>query len=133
MKRYLLDTNICVFYLRNKGGVTEQMLSVGFSSLYVSEITVLELMVGAENSQNPEKNKKAVSDFLKLLQIIPIYPTINAFAKEKIRLQKIGTPLDSLDLLIGIASVHHNMIMVTNNTRHFQTIHEIVLEDWVRR
>jgi tRNA(fMet)-specific endonuclease VapC len=50
--------------------------------------------------------------------------------KEKARLRKAGTRIDDFDLLIGVTSVVHNLVMVTNNTSHFQRIKDIVLEDW---
>jgi tRNA(fMet)-specific endonuclease VapC len=54
------------------------------------------------------------------------------YAKEKARLRKQGTPVDDFDLLIGVTSIAHNLIMVTNNTDHFNRIKGIVLEDWTK-
>jgi tRNA(fMet)-specific endonuclease VapC len=54
------------------------------------------------------------------------------YAKEKARLRKAGTPIDDFDLLIGVTSVAHNMIMVTNNTKEFKRINGIDLEDWTK-
>ncbi len=93
---------------------------------YVSEITLAELKFGVEKSEKPEKNKKALDNFLTGVQILPIY----LYAKEKARLQKAGTPIDDFDLLIGVTSVMHKLTMVTNNTSHFKRISGIKLEDW---
>jgi tRNA(fMet)-specific endonuclease VapC len=64
------------------------------------------------------------------VQILPIYHSLDLYAKEKARLQKAGTSLDDFDLLIGVTSVIHELTMVTNNTNHFKRIKGIKLEDW---
>ena len=97
---------------------------------FISEITVAELKFGAENSVQIEKNRKTVNTFLSLLQIIPIFGALDIYAIEKARLRKLGTPVDEFDLLIGATAVANNLIMVTNNTTHFQKIAAIQLEDW---
>ena len=97
---------------------------------FVSEITLAELKFGVEKSEKPEKNKKALDNFLTGVQILPIFHSLDLYAKEKARLQKAGTPIDDFDLLIGVTSVSHKMTMVTNNTNHFKRIKGIKLEDW---
>ena len=97
---------------------------------FVSEITLAELKFGVEKSEKPEKNKKALDNFLTGIQILPIFHSLDLYAKEKARLQKAGTPIDDFDLLIGVTSVSHRMTMVTNNTNHFKRIKGIKLEDW---
>lgn len=98
--------------------------------LYISEITLAELKFGVEKSEKPEKNKKALNFFLTGVQILPIFHSLDLYAKEKARLQKAGTPIDDFDLLIGVTSVTHHLTMVTNNTNHFRRISGIQLEDW---
>lgn len=99
---------------------------------YISEISLAELKFGIVKSEHPEKNKIALDNFLKGVQILPIFHSLDLFAKEKARLQKAGTPLDDFDLLIGVTSVTHRMVMVTNNTSHFARIAGIQLEDWTK-
>lgn len=88
-------------------------------------------MFGVEKSKNPEKNKKVLENFLTGVQILPIFHALEVYAKEKARLQKAGTPIDDFDLLIGSTSVANNLIMVTNNLKHFKNIDKITLEDWL--
>lgn len=97
---------------------------------YISEMTLAELKFGIEKSEKPEKNKKALDNFLTGVQILPIFYSLDLYAKEKARLQKAGTPVDDFDLLIGVTSVIHKLIMVTNNSNHFKRISGIKLEDW---
>jgi tRNA(fMet)-specific endonuclease VapC len=99
---------------------------------FISEITLAELKFGVENSEKPEKNKKALDNFLTGVQILPIFHSLDLYAKEKARLRKEGTPIDDFDLLIGVTSVIHKLIMVTNNTKHFKRIIGIKLEDWIK-
>jgi tRNA(fMet)-specific endonuclease VapC len=97
---------------------------------YISEITLAELKFGVEKSEKPEKNKRALENFLTGVQILPIFHCLDLYAKEKARLQKAGTAIDDFDLLIGVTSVTHKLTMVTNNTNHFKRINGIKLEDW---
>ena len=95
-------------------------------------MTLAELKFGVEKSEKPEKNKKALDNFLTGIQVLPIFHSLDLYAKEKARLQKVGTPVDDFDLLIGVTSVTHKLTMVTNNTNHFKRISGIKLEDWTK-
>ena len=97
---------------------------------FISEMTLAELKFGVEKSEKKEKNKKALDNFLTGVQILPIFHSLDLYAKEKARLEKAGTPLDDFDLLIGVTSVTYDLTMVTNNTNHFKRINGIKLEDW---
>jgi len=88
--QYLLDTSICVFFLRGKLQLDEIIREKGRENCYISEITVAELRYGAENSDHPQKSHKAVDGFISGLSIIPIFGCIKRYAKEKVRLKKIG-------------------------------------------
>lgn len=132
--QYLLDTNTCVFYLRGKLNLDEIFRDKGLDNIYVSEITVAELRFGAENSNNPTKSHKAVEAFLNGISIIPIFGSIKRYAKEKVRLRKLGMPVnDEFDLLIGVTAVENKLILVTDNSKHFQNIQGIKIENWFKR
>ena len=132
--QYLLDTNTCVFYLRGKLKLDEIIKEKGRENCFISEISVLELTFGAENSDNPQKSHKAVDSFVNGLTIIPIFGSIKRYAKEKVRLRKIGKPLnDEFDLLIGVTSVEHKLTLVRDNTKDFQRLEGIKLENWLKR
>ena len=70
--QYLLDTNICVFILRQKFGVGERVLQAGVSNCFISELTYAELLYGAEFSDHPENNKALVDRFLSRIRVVPI-------------------------------------------------------------
>jgi tRNA(fMet)-specific endonuclease VapC len=131
--KYLLDTNICIYYMKGMYSLDKKFKSVKVENCYISEITLAELKFGVENSNNPEKNNLALLNFLSGLQILPIFEAIEFYAKEKARLKKIGRTVDDFDLLIGCTSVELNLIMVTNNEAHFNNIRNIRIENWVEQ
>ena len=132
--QYLLDTNTCVFFLRGKLNLDEIIKEKGRENCYISEITVVELRFGAENSDNPIKSHKAVDKFLKGLTIIPIFGCIKRYAIEKVRLRKIGKPLhDEFDLLIGVTAIENKLTLVTDNMKDFERLDGIVIENWFKR
>lgn len=132
MKKYLIDTNTCIFYIKGKYDLKKKFEKANPDNCFISEITLAELMFGVENSEKKEKNRKALDDFLSGIKILPIFHSLELYAKEKARLRKLGTVIDDFDLLIGATSVSHNLVMVTNNTDHFKRIKGINLEDWTK-
>lgn len=127
---YLLDTNLVVNLFKGRYQVNERLNRIGRPNCRVSEITVIELRVGAELSQRREHHLQLLELFLRDVQVIPISSTIDFFAQEKARLRRRGTPISDFDLLIGATAVIHGWTMVTNNTSHFARIAGIQLEDW---
>lgn len=133
MNKYLLDTSICVFCLRNKFDVQQRILDIGVHNCFISEVTVAELKYGAECSANREYNMKLCDELVKKLNVLPFGSAIDMFSSEKARLRRNGTPIEDFDLIIGCTSVAAGMIMVTDNTRHFTNIQGIQLENWIER
>lgn len=118
--------------MKGKFDLEARFDKVNADSCFISEITLAELKFGVEKSERPENNRKVLDNFLTGVQILPIYHSLDLYAKEKARLQKAGTPVDDFDLLIGVTSVTHKLTMVTNNTNHFKRISGIKLEDWTK-
>jgi len=132
--RYLLDTNICVFFLRGKLNLDEIIKEKGRGNCFISEITVVELRYGAENSDNPLKSHKSVDAFVSGLSIIPIFGSIRRYAKEKVRLRKIGKPMhDEFDLLIGVTAIENELTLVTDNIKDFERLDGIIIENWFKQ
>ncbi len=132
--KYLLDTNICVHFLRGKFEMDKILKEKGLENCYISEVTVLELRFGAENSKDKDKSHKAVDVFLKGIVIVPIYGSIKKYAEEKVRLNKIGKPQsDEFDLLIGVTAIENKLILVTENKKDFQNLLGIDIENWIVR
>ena len=113
--------------MNGKFNLDKKFEDVAFQNCFISEITLAELKFGVENSKQFEKNKIVLNDFLTGVQILPIFHSLDLYAKEKSRLRKIGTPIDDFDILIGVTAVTHNLVMVTNNINHFNKIEGINL------
>jgi tRNA(fMet)-specific endonuclease VapC len=132
--RYLLDTNICIFFLRGKLNLDEIIKKKGRENCFISEITVVELRYGAENSDNSTKSHKSLDAFLSGLSIIPIFGSIKRYAKEKVRLKNIGRPMhDEFDLLIGVTAIENKLTLVTDNVKDFERLDGIKIENWFKR
>ncbi len=132
MEKYLLDTDVCISILKKQFGVQEKVKKVGSKNCCVSEITIAELFYGASKSENP-KHFKDVSDIMNLFEIIPIFQSLKIYGSNRAYLEKIGKPMDNMDLLIGSTAVQNNYIMVTGNTKHYERIPNIKLENWIKR
>lgn len=132
--QYLLDTSICVFFLRGKLQLNEIIKEKGLENCFISEITVFELKYGAENSDDPKKSHRAVDKFVRGLTIIPIFGIVDQYANNKVLLRKKGTPMhDEFDLIIGVTALANEMILVTDNIKDFRHIEYLKLENWVER
>jgi tRNA(fMet)-specific endonuclease VapC len=117
--------------LKGLFNLDKEIEKAGLSNCYVSEITIAELKFGAENSEHQEKNRKTVDLFLSKFTIIPIFNSLDVYAKEKNRLRKKGLPLDDFDLLIGATAISNNLTLVTRNLTDFERLKGIDLENWV--
>ena len=135
--KYLLDTNICVHFLRGKYNLDQKLRAVGIDNCYISEITLLELEYGVENSDAAfQSNQKlALEHFAKLFndRILPIRSCFTIYAKQKVRLRKLGTPISDFDLLIGSSALTHDFMMVTDNVKEFIRIENIKIENWISK
>ena len=133
MKKYLIDTNICIYHIKGKFNLDQKFEKVDPENCFISEVTLAELKFGVDNSENKDKNQKVLDNFLTGVTIIPIFHSIDLYSKEKARLRKAGTIIDDFDLLIGVTAVTHNLIMVTNNARHIGRVKGIAIEDWTKQ
>ena len=126
--------NICVFFLRGKFNLDDSIKEKGLENCFISEITVIELRYGAENSDDPVKSHKSVDIFLNGLSIIPMFGSIRRYAKEKVRLRKSGKPIhDEFDLLIGVTAIENKLTLVTDNLKDFERLDGIKIENWFKR
>lgn len=133
MKGYLLDTSICIFLFRNKYDIGKRLNELDVNECYISEVTVAELKYGVENSKQREIESQKLDRFLKRINIVPFCESIDLYAKEKARLRKEGFLIDDFDLLIGCAALSRDLIMVTDNEKHFARILHLRIENWVNR
>jgi tRNA(fMet)-specific endonuclease VapC len=130
---YLLDTNICAYFInRRYENVIKRMRQIDPEDLYISSIVAAELAYGVENSAHVESNRKNLQAFLELIQILPWdEKAVWLYASHKTRLKKTGTTIGELDLLLASQALAHGAVFVTNNTREFERIEGLKLENWV--
>lgn len=131
--KYLLDTNICIHLFRGKFNLLEKFEKINLNDCAISEITYAELIFGAENSANPEKNLEIIDSFVSQIKVIPIFNAIHLYAQEKVRLRKNGNMISDFDMLIGCTAIANDLIMVTENLKEFERIKGINMENWVKR
>ena len=135
-QRYLLDTCICIAWLRDKFGIRERINTVGFDNCCISEMTVAELKVGKILGQlkgGPKYKEQPMKEFFSAITVIPIASIIDHYAEEKARLMLMGKPTGEFDLLIGCTAVAKKMMMVTENVDDFKNIKDIQIENWIDR
>lgn len=136
-KKYLIDSDILIAMLRDKGdttGLRSRALRAGLENCYVSAISLSELYSGAYRMQS-ERGLHEVEFVKTIFNILP-YGTadgddVEIFGKNKAVLSKSGTPLDDMDLLIGSTAMARGMTVVTHNVRHFSRISGLRVEDWL--
>ena len=129
---YLLDTNICVFLLRNKFNVADKINTVGIENCCISEITVAELLYGAACSNAPQQNMALVKNLCQALEIVPIYDSLEIYAAQKAELRRSGSLIDDFDLLIACGAIQNEMTLVSDNTKHFNRL-PVKLVNWIER
>jgi tRNA(fMet)-specific endonuclease VapC len=129
--KYLLDTNICIHYFKGQFGLKEKIEQFGYEKFAISEITLAELVYGAEKSIKRDNNIAVIENFAEKITIIPIFESIKTYGKEKARLKSKGTIISDLDLFIGATAINNDMILVTRNVREFERMEHIRIENWI--
>ena len=130
--RYMLDTNIVAYAKNNRPEVVyERMSRFDPEDLCVSVITLAELEYGVFNSSNPERNQLALTLFLANIEVVPFNDDA-AVECGRIRadLKRKGTPIGANDLMIAAHAKSLGVTLVTNNTREFERVEGLMLEDW---
>ena len=132
MKKYLLDTSICVFLFRNNRDVVKRLNKIGSEHCFICDVVLAELRYGAYKSNRTEENLKLIDEFVKEIKVLPFADSIDIYAQEKLRLKNNGNPIEDFDLLIGCAAKAAGLTVVTHNVKHFSHIEGINIEDWVK-
>jgi len=128
-----LDTNICAYFMSRKyPTVTAQFKARDPQTLFVSALVAGELAYGVELSTRVESNRTNLDAFLSMLHIVAWdEQAMWHFGQQKARLKKAGAKIGEMDLLIGCQALALGATMVTNNTREFEHIEGLKLENWV--
>jgi tRNA(fMet)-specific endonuclease VapC len=131
MLKYMLDTNICIFTIKNKPQRVRDAFNRHHGQLCMSSVSLMELIYGAEKSASPERNLAVVEGFAARLEVLS-YDEIAATHTGQLRaeLARNGTPIDPYDQLIAGHARSRGLIVVTNNRHEFDRVAGLRVEDW---
>ena len=131
---YLLDTNICIYLIKKQPPkVVDRLMSCSPEEVALSAVTVSELAYGVSKSKAPRENAEALQLFLAPFQVLS-YSLEAAFAYGDIRseLERKGTPIGGMDLLIAAHAMALGATLVSNNLREFRRVSGLATENWAR-
>ena len=131
MIRFLLDTNIVIYTLRNKPQAVRKRFRKHAGRMCVSSVTLMEMVYGAEKSQQTERNLGVIEGFFANLDILP-FDTSAAFHTGEIRaeLEKKGALIGPYDQMIAGHARSRGLVLVSNNISEFSRVAGIRLENW---
>ena len=131
MTKFLLDTDTCIYALKQRPSVIQRLVSTSRDDVCVSVITEAELRTGAAKSSSPLKTLRLVEAFLRPLTILDFTSQdAIAYAHVRARLERAGTPIGPLDTMIAAHAVARNFVLVSNNEREFRRIAGLRVENW---
>jgi tRNA(fMet)-specific endonuclease VapC len=130
---YLLDTDIVIYSLKGHSAVKKNLERNLHAALKISIVTLMELYYGAYKSQKVASNIGKIKRIEDALEIIALgRESAEIFAMLKTDLEKAGTPLDDFDLILAACALAHDLVLVTNNVKHFQRIQGLKFENWAK-
>ena len=131
----MLDTNTCIYIIKRKPQkVIKRFKQTDISQIGISSITLSELQYGVSKSSKPEQNQIALSQFVAPLEILPYDDGASQYYGDlRAGLEKQGTPIGSLDMLIAAHSISLNSVLITNNEKEFSRIPKLKIDNWVSK
>jgi len=132
--KFMLDTNICIYIIKRKPpDVIERFKKTEISQIGISSITLSELLYGVSKSSKPEQNQMALIQFVAPLEILPYGDeAAHCYGDLRAQLEKQGTPIGSLDMLIAAHALSINCTLVTTNEKEFVRIQNLKIDNWVK-
>lgn len=132
MIKYMLDTNICIFAIKHKPeSLVHRIEQCIPGELCISSITFAELLHGVEKSQAVERNRLALLLFLSKIAILDFdSEAADEYGKLRADLERKGTPIGPMDMLIAGHAKSEQLVVVTNSTREFKRISGLEIQDW---
>lgn len=131
MTGYLLDTDICVHVLRRKSESARQRLDTAPGRLFMSTVTLAELMFGGLKSHRPDRAALEIDALAGQMTILPFdAAAASAYAAIRLALERAGTPIGPNDMLIAAQAKAAGLVMVTGNRREFDRVPGLTVETW---
>jgi tRNA(fMet)-specific endonuclease VapC len=128
---FMLDTNTLIYFFKGMGEVDKNLFAHSPKDIFIPSIVIYELQVGIAKSNNPQKRERQLATLLEQINIIE-FGEREAKVSALIRadLEKKGTPIGAIDILIAGSAKAHNLTLVTHNTREFIRVKGLALADW---
>ena len=132
MHKYMLDTNIVIYTMKNKPQSVREAFKKHYGQMCISSVSYMELVFGAERSSNPESNLRNLEGFIARMDVLS-YAEAAAVHTGQIcaELTKKGTPIAPYDQMIAGHARSLGLILVTNNAKEFERVDGIRIENWV--
>ncbi len=131
---YLLDTNICIYIIKNQYlEIINKLDKVGIDKIGVSSVTIAEMEYGIAKSLKPKEAEAKLYEFLVPFEIYDF--TISSaryYGRIRAELTKFGTPIGPMDMLIASIALSNEMTLVTNNVKEFERIRNLKIENWIK-
>ncbi len=132
MLAYMLDTNICIYVMKNYPAGLQEKFNALAEQLFISSITLGELHYGAEKSARPVENLTAIEHFVARLDVLLFGDKAAVhYGQVRAELERAGTPCGPHDIQIGGHARSEGLIVVTNNMREFARMPGVRTENWV--
>ncbi len=132
MPQYMLDTNICIYVIKNYPPELRERFNRLAEQLCMSSITLAELHCGAEKSARRLENLQAIAQFTARLEVLAFPEKAAAhFGQIRAEVERVGKSVGPLDMLIGAHARAEGLTVVTNNAREFGRLPGVRVENWV--
>ena len=130
--RYMLDTNICIYVIKHKPEkVFRKLQTIHPEDVCISSVTYAELVHGVEKSAAVEKNRLALSILLANMEILDFdVDAADCYGKIRAGLERKGTPIGPLDMMIAGHAQSLGYTIVTNNVKEFSRVAALKIENW---
>ena len=128
---YMMDTNTCVFLMKNFTNVVMRFKEKRSKGIVISSITASELYFGVHNSKTPQDLAVHLANFLIGVPVLDYSAAAgDSYSKIRAELKRKNQLIGELDMLIAAHAKSLRLILVTNNTREFERVNGLSLEDW---
>lgn len=132
MPRYMLDTNMCIYLMKNQPEeVAKRFAQFHVGDVVMSAITFAELEYGVAMSANPVKERNNLAGLVEDIKVAP-FDAAAATAYGPIRMATRDSKRDHLDKLIAAHALSLNVALVTNNLKDFAKYPDVLVENWLK-
>mgnify|MGYP002749843987 CR=1 FL=1 len=128
---YILDTNTLIYFFKGMGNVSKRLIAIPPKDIGIPTIVLFELEVGIAKSTSPKKRQAQLKNFTSIVNILSFgYEEAKCATSIRIDLEEKGIPIGPYDILIAGIALSNKGILVTHNTKEFERIEGLKIEDW---